>query len=76
MTRTLARRRLALLLVALLALAATAAPLWAASEGFTTDSLGKAFRYAACALAIAAAITPLGLMASAAMCLSILFTEV
>ena len=76
MNRTLARAWLAWPMAALLVLALTAAPLWAASQGYTTDSLTKTFRYAACALGIAAAATGLGIMAAGAMCLSILFAEV
>jgi len=74
--RIQSRRWLAWPFVALMALAVTAAPLWAASEGYTTDSLTKTFRYAACAFGIAAAATGWGLLATGAMCLSIFFAEV
>ena len=70
------RRWLAWSPVVLLALAVMAAPLWAASQGLTTDSATKAFRYAACALGIAAASTGFGLAATVAMCLSVFFAEV
>jgi len=76
MTRIQSRPWLAWALVALFALALTAAPLWAASQGVSTDSATKALKYAACALALAASITPLGLMAATAMCLSVFFAEV
>ena len=76
MSRTLAKWWPALPLAALLALALTAAPLLASSTGLTTNSWTSALRYAACALGIAAAATPLGLMATVAMCLSILTAEV
>ncbi len=76
MTRIQGRPWLVWSLVALLALALTAAPLWAASDGYAVDSWTKTFRYAACAFALAGAVTGWGLLAAGAMCLSILASEV
>ena len=76
MTRNFGSRWLGWSVVALIALALTAAPLWAASQDPSMDSMTKALKYGACALGIAAAITGWGLAATVAMCLSVFFAEV
>ena len=75
MTRRLARGAFAAAAGALLALALTAGPLHADVGGVSPDSWARLFRYAGCALGIAAASTGLGIAAAVTMCLHVLVTE-
>lgn len=59
----------------LVALALTASPLLADLGGPTPDSWGRLFRYAGCALGIAAASSGIGVAAAVMMCLHVLVTE-
>jgi hypothetical protein len=72
MIRRIARCTLVITAGALLALAFAAGPLHADIGAPSTNSWGQLFRYAGCALGIAAATTGLGLAAAVAMCLHVL----
>ena len=75
MTRHLTRATLALAAGAVFALVLTATPLRADFGGPGPDSWSRLFRYAGCALGIAAATTGLGVTAAVVMCLHVLVTE-
>ena len=75
MTRKLALGAFAAAAGTFLALTFTAGPLHADLGGVGPDSWARLFRYAGCALGIAAASTGLGVAAAVVMCLHVLVTE-
>ena len=75
MTRHLTRGSLVVAVGALLVLAFAATAVRADIVGPGPDSWSRFFRYAGCALGIAAASTGLGVAAAVMMCLHVLVTE-
>ena len=75
MNRKSSLRLLSVAASVLLALALTASPLLADLGGPTPDSWGRLFRYAGCALGIAAATSGIGVAAAVALCLHVLVID-